>query len=412
MRGPDGKKTAGIEDTVRDFWADRPVRPRTGTKLGGVSAALGNRYGIDPVLVRVAFVVGTFYGGAGIVLYLLGWLLLPREGTGRPGESRSHTTSGPMLVLLVLLLIPALFAVTDLAGLFGLILGGLALYLLHRHYRDRTPRDRTPAPGSPAQVEQPTGGENNTWVYPGADRDSAGYSTAAETERTSPPSWDPLGAAPFAWDLPEPGEQHQPEPEPPRAQRRSVTLVTLGLALSAGGISMASGMSPADAVAIGVGVLGTGMVVGAFLHGGRGLIGFAVPAAVLAMLLSVLPIDPWRGFTSQQVRPDTIGAVRGNYTGSVGNIELHLDDLRFAEGQDLGTRAHIGLGNISVHLPPDVDATVRCSTDMGAVDCLGEQREGRQPRVETTDFGADGPGGGTITLDLTAGTGNVEVFRG
>ncbi|RCW46685.1 phage shock protein C (PspC) family protein [Halopolyspora algeriensis] len=414
MSRPNGHTTAGIEDTVRDFWANRPVRPRAGAKLGGVSAALGSRYGIDPVLVRVAFVVGTFYGGAGLVLYLLGWLLFPKEGTGKPGEVGSRSTSGPMLVLLVLLLVPALFAVADLAGLFGLVLGGLGLYLLHRHHRDRPSapvaaqqREQGTTGEQSTAGEQATAGDANTWVYPGTNRSS----TAGDTERTDPPSWDPLGAAPFAWDLPEPGEQ-SPEPEPPRTHRRSVTLITLALALLAGGLGVAIGMSPADAVAVGLAVLGAGMIVGAFVQGGRGLIGFAIPVAALAMLLSVLP-TPWRGFTSEEVRPDTIGEVRDTYTGSVGNIELHLDDLRFADEQQLATSAHIGLGNISVYLPPNVDATVRCSTGgMGAVDCLGEQREGRDLRVETTDLGADGPGGGTIALDLTADTGNVEVFRG
>lgn len=413
MSGPGSRKTTVVEETLRDFWADRPVRPRSGGKLGGVSAALANRYGIDPVLIRVAFVVGVFYGGAGVLLYLLGWLLLPREVSGEPGRSGSRPTSGPMLVLLVLLLIPALFAVTDFAGLFGLTLGAGALYLLHRNYRDRGA-----APVEP-QADRAEPGADNTWVYPGTDgtptdRIATGRSTAdlspGEAEHTGPPSWDPLGAAPFAWDLPEPSDP-EPEPEPART-RRSVTLVTLALALLATGLGVAVGMSPADAVAIGVGVLGAGMIVGAFLRGGRGLIGFAIPAAALAMLLSALPVDPWRGFTNEQVRPDTIGDVRGSYTGSVGNIELHLDDLRFTEGQELGTRAHIGLGNISVYLPPDVDATVRCSADRGAVDCLGEGRDGSHPRVETTDFGADGPGGGNVTLDLSAGTGKVEVLRG
>nr|HPK66493.1 S-layer homology domain-containing protein [Thermoanaerobaculia bacterium] len=49
----------------------------------------------------------------------------------------------------------------------------------------------------------------------------------------TPPAWDPLGAAPFAWDLPEPSPV--PAPAPPRRSR--VTPVTLAVALLAGGVA-------------------------------------------------------------------------------------------------------------------------------------------------------------------------------
>ena len=43
----------------------------------GCAAGIGYRYGVDPVMIRVAFVVATIFGGAGIVLYLAAWLLFP-----------------------------------------------------------------------------------------------------------------------------------------------------------------------------------------------------------------------------------------------------------------------------------------------------------------------------------------------
>ena len=38
---------AGVEDTVKDFWATRPRRPRRGRKVAGVAAGIANRYRID-----------------------------------------------------------------------------------------------------------------------------------------------------------------------------------------------------------------------------------------------------------------------------------------------------------------------------------------------------------------------------
>jgi signal transduction histidine kinase len=49
------------------------VRSRTNRVLLGVAGGLGERLGVDPALVRVAFAVLALAGGAGVVLYLLAW---------------------------------------------------------------------------------------------------------------------------------------------------------------------------------------------------------------------------------------------------------------------------------------------------------------------------------------------------
>jgi phage shock protein PspC (stress-responsive transcriptional regulator) len=54
--------------------------------VAGVCAGLARRLGIDPILVRVAAVVLTAVGGAGVGLYALGWALLPTDG-GRPAPA-------------------------------------------------------------------------------------------------------------------------------------------------------------------------------------------------------------------------------------------------------------------------------------------------------------------------------------
>jgi phage shock protein C len=51
--------------------------------IGGVCAGLGRYLGIDPVLLRIAFVVLAIAGGGGVILYIVGWILIPEE---KPGE--------------------------------------------------------------------------------------------------------------------------------------------------------------------------------------------------------------------------------------------------------------------------------------------------------------------------------------
>ncbi len=45
--------------------------------LGGVCAGIADYYGLDPVLVRVAFVLLAFLGGPGILLYIILLLVIP-----------------------------------------------------------------------------------------------------------------------------------------------------------------------------------------------------------------------------------------------------------------------------------------------------------------------------------------------
>jgi phage shock protein PspC (stress-responsive transcriptional regulator) len=71
---PGGPGVAAFFDRIRRYGA---VRPDEGRWFAGVSAGLARRWGVDPLLVRGAFVILTVFGGVGLLLYGLGWLFLP-----------------------------------------------------------------------------------------------------------------------------------------------------------------------------------------------------------------------------------------------------------------------------------------------------------------------------------------------
>jgi phage shock protein PspC (stress-responsive transcriptional regulator) len=56
-------------------------RPIQGSVMAGVAAGLARYLGMDVMIIRLAFVVLTIVGGAGIPLYLAGLLLIPEEGS-------------------------------------------------------------------------------------------------------------------------------------------------------------------------------------------------------------------------------------------------------------------------------------------------------------------------------------------
>jgi phage shock protein C len=75
-------------------------RTRDDRVLGGVCGGLGRYFGIDPVLLRIAFVVLAIAGGGGIVVYVVAWILIPEE---KPGEYLGSVppSSGETLRLVV-----------------------------------------------------------------------------------------------------------------------------------------------------------------------------------------------------------------------------------------------------------------------------------------------------------------------
>lgn len=55
-------------------------RPYEGRMVAGVAAGIAQYLAVDPTIVRIVLAVLTVAGGAGIPLYVAGWLLMPEEG--------------------------------------------------------------------------------------------------------------------------------------------------------------------------------------------------------------------------------------------------------------------------------------------------------------------------------------------
>ncbi|MFF4779078.1 PspC domain-containing protein [Microtetraspora fusca] len=55
-------------------------RTRNGRVVAGVCSGVGQYIGVDANILRVAFAVATFFGGLGVGIYAVAWLLIPEEG--------------------------------------------------------------------------------------------------------------------------------------------------------------------------------------------------------------------------------------------------------------------------------------------------------------------------------------------
>lgn len=62
-------------------------RSRMEKVFGGVCGGLGNYLDIDPVLIRVIFVVAALFNGFGLLAYIILWVIIPEEPFVFPGKN-------------------------------------------------------------------------------------------------------------------------------------------------------------------------------------------------------------------------------------------------------------------------------------------------------------------------------------
>ncbi len=59
--------------------ANKIYLSQTDKKIAGVCGGVGEFLDVDSTIVRVVFILLTFLGGFGLLLYLIMWLVVPRK---------------------------------------------------------------------------------------------------------------------------------------------------------------------------------------------------------------------------------------------------------------------------------------------------------------------------------------------
>ncbi|MDH3262304.1 MAG: PspC domain-containing protein [Acidimicrobiia bacterium] len=109
-------------------------RPASGRVLAGVAAAIAERTNTATWLVRLGFVIATFFGGLGILAYLAGWFAIRGEGQPEsPAEAwlTALATPGPrsgaLLIACALLILLSGLAPVGLLVAVTLLVTGVLL---------------------------------------------------------------------------------------------------------------------------------------------------------------------------------------------------------------------------------------------------------------------------------------------
>lgn len=362
-------------------------RSRDDRLLGGVCAGAAKYLNIDPVIVRVVIAVLTVVGFAGVILYVAAWFLLPSEDAEQSiAADWFNLDKNEERVRVVGLVVAGVLAILSVVGDNGWAWESgpwflIPLALLYYLFVVR-PRRRDPQTAAHAQAV--------------ADRaQAAGVAPGATTQDAATRAADAVSSG-----------------KPPRRPRRSWALTILTVSLAAIGVAVTriyadlhDGVPWTTYVAIALGVVAVGLLVGtSFGHGGP-LVALGI---VLAVALAIGTLLPGPRIGEQRLSPTSAGEVLGEYDHGVGLLQLDLSQVDDAD-ELLGSTVDLdsGVGQIKVIVPAELNVAVSADLDAGEIAVFDRRATGTDDRL---DYPATGEGP-TLTLDIHQRFGNIEVIR-
>jgi phage shock protein PspC (stress-responsive transcriptional regulator) len=361
--------------TLEDAPTRRLERVDDGRWLGGVSEGLGRYFDISPLVYRIAFVALAFVGGAGLLLYLAAFLVIPhetREDSIAVEALRERREQPWLLIGVGLLAFGALLTVSE-ADFWP---GADDIWLLAAI---------TGASLVAVQVAERRG-----------DRKEAVVDEEAGTAAT------PRAPRPA------------PKPRPPR--RPSLFLPVIGALLAGAAIlglldeTGVVDVSLTLAFAAGLAIVGGAIAVGAATDY---RVGALVPVGILLLLgfaaSAVSPVGLSTGIGDEVARPLDAAALERTYDHGIGELTVDLSNVDLPPGRT-EVDVELGIGHAVVTVPDGVGLDIDAHAGAGEVRVLERSSDGTDVD-ERVVVPAPTPGGPVLVLEADVGFGDLEVRR-
>jgi phage shock protein PspC (stress-responsive transcriptional regulator) len=386
-------KTEPVRQTAPAAAAARRLTRRPeGKILGGVCTGLAAFMGVDPVLVRVGFVLAAILGGGtGVIVYIVMWLVMPMAAEGEPLPPVPHSfdvsstwrwTAIGLIILAVVLLSHNIWHFH--AALFwGLVLLGVGVALWSReigrngHTPPRNAETTAPLPPAPPPSAPITGG--------------GGAMTSTR----------PLPPAPTA----------PPARRPPSVLGRLVVgaaALAVGIAVLLDNLGTVH-MTPRLVIAVLLFIVGIGLVVGSWWGRARWLV---FPGIVLTLMLggvALLPANIHGGAGDLSYAPTLLSDVRAQYHHGAGNLRIDLTGVKF-DASPHTIRVTQGFGNLEIDLPNNVPVLARSHIRGGNLELFGHDSHGWD--ISDTQRSTGDNKLGLLTIRTDVGFGNTQIQRG
>ncbi|TWP35972.1 PspC domain-containing protein [Leekyejoonella antrihumi] len=408
------------------------ARPHGGRWFAGVSAGLAERFGLDPLIVRAAFILGACLFGAAVPIYLIAWMLLPDDEGQIMVERAVREGHGPSVSLSILLAFVIIngFWIFGSWGSWGLGLGsviviGLVVWAIASGRMDTG----SSGEGTDFAERLRTGWRATGWGVQStgnrAAQAGASYRTGdGRIDLTKHDAWaGDWGAAPVAPVAPQAWTRPPRPPRRPRLGLAGVLIVGVALISGAVAVLVLNNMARSDdavqvGLAVATGVVGLGLLIGGLLGRRGGLLALiGIPLAAASLLSLAVPSGlPWSGATGNRVwMPTSVAAGHQHSFALVagdGTLVLTRVDKSASAGETLTTRVNVG--NLKVVVPQNLTVHFTVRVDVGTVhlpqSVLAKTGDGSNPSgtgIKRSFTLGSGPS--DLTVDARVGVGDLTV---
>ena len=369
-------------------------RSRTDRVAAGVAGGLGEYFGVDPVLFRVLFATSAFFGGAGILAYVIAWAAIPEAGTARaPIDGMVASLRARRVPVWAVVIVGGLglWAAAFSWWAPGPTFSVVALIVLAIVFFTR--RDlQSPRP-EPTDPADPTG--------------STGAPTTVSLDKgdtpTSQPTWVHDARSWF-----------EESRAAARERRRRSFPIRIGVAVAL--IGTLSCLAIADAIdgiqlqwyfwATHV-VLAAGILVALVTRRWSwSLVPLIIPAAIGAAAFAGSDASLHDGIGQREWKP--VSTTSADYRLAFGQGILDLRDLRPTGPTSFDVT--LGAGQVRLVVPRTMNVTVRADVHAGDVQVNGHHRHSGFEFTRTIDAPA-GATGVPVTVDVHLTDGNLSIDR-
>jgi phage shock protein PspC (stress-responsive transcriptional regulator)/predicted membrane protein len=407
--------------------------------IAGVCGGTAEHFAIDPIIVRLGFVALTLFGGSGIALYLIAWLVMPDasedESAALNALRGGHRAGGRSLLAVALLIVGIIIFSGSLLwfpsvgdGLFLPLLilaAGIALLVWPSDgvgWQSRWHVDNDEWRTERNAVRAEWRRERNAWRETRQNW-RHGYRRGFDADPQGPapqpgPSEQPPPPAPGL----QPPSPFPPPPRPPRVRhgrpkpKPFLGPLAIALLLLFTGFTVFGNrvdwwtVEPAPFLAICLMILGAVLVVSAYIGRARGLIWLGVLLLPIAWAFSTVDLTWWEGIGEEQVTVASLDQLDDSYRWGIGEFHVDLSNLDL-EGETVDLAVGLTIGELKVWVPDTMAVEIDLDGRLGSV-ILSDN----DVRLNDDGFDLDldrtvgDPSGGTLLLNVDLGIGEAEVI--